>query len=195
MAARFHALLPLLLHRTPLSGSISVLLQELEALTASGCVTAQGVLANMLLNAVYATKNEARGKALAVEAASRGDVVSLSMCIERGWMRADGDLLERLMAATGEGHAIAANRVGRVFFDGMGVPQDRAKALVWFTKAHELGWAGGQYNLGLMYELGYSVRADAVIAFMWYGRSAAQGYGLAKDRARELGMRVANGRV
>ncbi len=43
---------------------------------------------------------------------------------------------------------------------GQGVPQDDAKAVKWYRKAAEQGYAGAQSNLGVMYGKGQGVPQD-----------------------------------
>ena len=51
---------------------------------------------------------------------------------------------------------------------GDGVTKDYKKAVEWYTKAVEQGYARGQCNLGVMYENGYGVTKDYKKAVGWY---------------------------
>lgn len=58
---------------------------------------------------------------------------------------------------------------------GLGVPEDDAKAAIWFRKAAEQDDAGAQYNLGAMYFNGQGILQDDVQAHMWLNLAASQG--------------------
>ena len=72
------------------------------------------------------------------------------------------------------GLAEAQLKLGLMYYNGWGVPQDFAKAVKWFRKAAEQGDTGGQYNLGGMYYNGQGVPQDYVQAHMWYNLVASQ---------------------
>jgi uncharacterized protein len=66
------------------------------------------------------------------------------------------------------GNASAQNRLASIYFwGGHGVQQDAARAAQWYRKAADHGNALAQAHLGLMYEHGYGVPTDAVLARMW----------------------------
>ena len=74
-----------------------------------------------------------------------------------------------------QGHARAQNNLGRMYDDGLGVPQDYAEALSWYKKAAALGNVFAYYNLGLMYSKGDGVAQDVVLAHMWWTLAISQG--------------------
>lgn len=81
--------------------------------------------------------------------------------------------LFRPLAEAGEAEA----QVGMAFayYDGLGVPQDHAQALAWFTKAAEQGHALAANNLGYMHRNGQGgVPASDAEAAIWF-RKAAEG--------------------
>ena len=63
----------------------------------------------------------------------------------------------------------------------MGVPQDDAEAVKWYSKAAEQGDATAQYNLGLMYNSGKGVPRDDAEALNWWRKAAGQGLAAAHD--------------
>jgi len=79
------------------------------------------------------------------------------------------------LAERGEPDAEAG--VGFLFHKGLGVPQDNAKAAIWFTKAAEQGQPEGQLMLGTLFFYGLSVPRSYVAAFAWC--ELAQGNGQA----------------
>lgn len=66
--------------------------------------------------------------------------------------------------------------IGLDYFQGNGVVQDYAKALVWFHKAASEGYAPAQDKIGFIYKNGYSVNQDQFKAFEWFYKSASQDY-------------------
>jgi TPR repeat protein len=61
---------------------------------------------------------------------------------------------------------------GRRYFDGSGGEQDYAKAMEWYRKAADDGYAPAQDVLGQMYENGLGARKDYDKAFDWYSKAA-----------------------
>ena len=74
-----------------------------------------------------------------------------------------------------QGNAYAQFNLGRMYRQGLGVPQDYKIALKWFTLAAEQGIADAQTNLGVMYGTGQGVIQDNVYAHMWGNIAAEQG--------------------
>ena len=73
------------------------------------------------------------------------------------------------------GNAPAQNRLASIYFwGGHGVQQDAARAAQWYRKAADQGNALAQAHLGLMYEHGYGVPTDAVLARMWLNLSVSR---------------------
>ncbi len=66
-----------------------------------------------------------------------------------------------------QGMADAQYKVGVMYGEGLGVPQDDAEAARWYRKAAEQGYAEAQFNLGSMYYHGHGVPQDYVQAHMW----------------------------
>lgn len=59
---------------------------------------------------------------------------------------------------------------------GLGVPQDFAQALHWYSQAAGLNNCVAQYSLGNLYLKGLGVERNVTSAVNWFSRSAAQGY-------------------
>jgi uncharacterized protein len=82
-----------------------------------------------------------------------------------------------------KGNAPAETRLASIYFwGGHGVRPDPAQAALWYRKAGDQGNALAQAHLGLMYEHGYGVPKDPVMARMWLD--------LAVARAPSLSMAV-----
>ena len=73
------------------------------------------------------------------------------------------------------GNAAAQFRLGVMYDNGWGVPQDLAQAMDWYRKAAEQGYAAAQFNLGVMYDNASGVPQDFVQAHKWFSLAAAQG--------------------
>jgi hypothetical protein len=73
--------------------------------------------------------------------------------------------------AAEQGNASAQYRLGWMYRNGLGVPQDDETAVKWWTLAAERGHTNAQKNLGWMY---YGVRQDFATAMKWYTTAAEQ---------------------
>ena len=80
-----------------------------------------------------------------------------------------------------QGNANAQYRLGLIYANGRGMPQDNAEAVKWYGMAAEQGDAEAQLNLGHMYTVGRGVSEDALLAYMWFDLSAAHGEKKAKE--------------
>ena len=73
------------------------------------------------------------------------------------------------------GLAAAQFRLGQLYANGEGVPQDYVQARQWYEKAALQGDSSAQLNLGVLYENGNGVPKDYQLALFWYRRSAQHG--------------------
>ena len=62
-----------------------------------------------------------------------------------------------------------------MYYEGQGVRQDYHKAVEWFTKAANQGFAQAQNNLGVMYDEGQGVRQNIATAKIYYGQACDHG--------------------
>ena len=69
---------------------------------------------------------------------------------------------------------------------GHGVDVNYKKAMEWFEKAAEQGYALAQYNLGIMHESGDGVGQSDSMAMRWYAKAAAQGFEPARKAKSEI---------
>ena len=76
-------------------------------------------------------------------------------------------LLDTLRERAEQGHADAQVSLGLMYLEGLGVPQDDARAAAWSKKAAEQGHADAQHNLGFMYLEGLGVPRDDARAVAW----------------------------
>jgi uncharacterized protein len=89
------------------------------------------------------------------------------------------------------GDPSAQNRLGLLYDEGVGVPQDYRQAKEWFEKAAKQGHVGAQANLGTLYLQGAGAPQSAQMAVFWFSRAAEQGDVLAFAK---LGWMYAQGR-
>ena len=90
------------------------------------------------------------------------------------------DDIETMRKAAEAGDAVAQYKLGLMYHDGEGVPEDYAEAFKWFRKAAEQRYAKAQYSLGEMYYKGRGVTQDTAEAFKWTRKAAEQGHALAQ---------------
>jgi TPR repeat protein len=62
--------------------------------------------------------------------------------------------------------------VAKAYDQGLGVDQNKAEAIKWYTKAAEAGVVEGQWRLGVKYDLGDGVDTDKLKALKWYLKAA-----------------------
>ena len=74
-----------------------------------------------------------------------------------------------------EGNVTAQNRLGLLYKEGAGVPQNYGQEKKWFEEAAKRGHAEAQVNLGTFYLHGDAPPRSAQMALFWYGRAAEQG--------------------
>src|ERR1017187_4656498 len=70
--------------------------------------------------------------------------------------------------AADQGLVKAQSKLGLLYHNGKGVPQDDSQAALWFRKAAEKGYHPAQYGLGLMYVKGQGVPQDYTEAYFWF---------------------------
>ena len=89
------------------------------------------------------------------------------------------------------GDASAQNRLGVLYNEGKGVPQDHRQAKEWLEMAAKQEHAGAQVNLGTLYFQGHGAPQSDQMALFWFSRSAEQGEALALGK---LGWMYEQGR-
>lgn len=81
-----------------------------------------------------------------------------------------------------QGEAVAQNRLGTLYYLGLGGAADYRRAADWFERAALAGNPDAQRNLGSLFRQGLGVPRDELRAFGWYdaarrnGHPAAQAY-------------------
>lgn len=97
---------------------------------------------------------------------------------------------EEFLILAESGHVSAQSTVGVMYYNGEGVTQDYAAALVWLNLAANQGYSIAQFNLGAMYDNGEGVDQDFSEAFNWYELAARQGHTVAQFN---IGAMYSNG--
>lgn len=83
------------------------------------------------------------------------------------------DALEKWMTTLQ--FAEAQHRLGLMYYNGVGVPQDYKEAFNLLINVAEQGFAEAQYNIGMMYHNGECVKKDYVQAYKWWNLATSQG--------------------
>jgi len=110
---------------------------------------------------------------------------------EAAWNKGDvAGALGQWEALAARGDIVAANNLGYLYDNGVGVKQDPHKAVHWFRKVAEAGGAIGQYNLGNAYLKGRGVEQDVVEAAKWLTLAAAGGVQEARPVLAQLEARL-----
>jgi TPR repeat protein len=94
-----------------------------------------------------------------------------------------GDYAEALQlwrSLAEQGNSAAQTALGRIYDEGVGVPQDYVEAARFYRMAAERGHSFGQNNLGVMYMKGEGVPQDYIQAMKWTRKAVAQGNELAR---------------
>ena len=89
------------------------------------------------------------------------------------------------------GNPNAQFKLGVMYANGEGVPENDAEAVKWFRLAADQGDTGAQSNLGFMYASGRGVQENDAEAVKWYRLAAEQGDAKAQFK---LGLMCALGR-
>lgn len=84
-------------------------------------------------------------------------------------------------------NSVAVYKIGLIYLRGdHAVPQDYQKAMQWFQRAAELGFARAHNDIGYMLEEGLGAKRDVAAAAKWYRVSAEQGWGKAQVNMARL---------
>lgn len=75
---------------------------------------------------------------------------------------------EAFQRASALGSALADRNIAFIYYNGLGLPQDVAKAVEWFTKAAERGHRRSQFRIGEILFVGDGAPKDRVEADKWW---------------------------
>jgi TPR repeat protein len=83
--------------------------------------------------------------------------------------------LAKLQKEAEDGNVSAQFDLANMYADGVGVPKDEKKAIVWFEKAANQGYDKAQNEIGVRYYIGNGVEKDMSKAATWMEKAAKQG--------------------
>jgi len=107
-------------------------------------------------------------------------------------MRAEDKAAANELRRSAEGgDASAQNKLGLLYYEGKGVPQNYLQAKQWFEEGAKQGHAGAQTNLGTLYLHGEGAPQSDRMALFWLSQAAEQKDALACAR---LGLMYVQGR-
>lgn len=179
--------------RPPESAEKSAAGEEPEATTADetpAAGTAEGGQAAQPDN-----RDEKEALALNAPPIERLETVTISAAAEKALDAGEYDkALPLLQAEALEGNAAAESRLGDLYSQGLGVEQNRDRALLWYRRAAKRNHADAQFSLGNMYLLGEGVLQNEEKARAWYKKAAAHGHQGARNNLRQLERRLAERR-
>jgi TPR repeat protein len=81
---------------------------------------------------------------------------------------------------------LAISNMANMYYKGLGVPQDYARAMYLYRKAAEQGQTASMITLGYMYEHGQGTKTDYAQAMQWYQKAASLGYANAQKAIGDL---------
>lgn len=93
---------------------------------------------------------------------------------------------QELRQSAEAGDASAQYRLGLLYGEGRGLPQNPLRAKEWCEMAAMQGHAGAQLYLGTLYLEGNGAPQSAQMALVWFSRAAEQGEGLAFAKLGEM---------
>ncbi len=105
------------------------------------------------------------------------------------------DTVRTSRGAAEQGDAEAQYRLGLVYQNGQGVPQDYSEAMNLYRMAVEQGHSGAMNNLGFMYYQGQGVPQDDVRAHLWFSLAAAGADEHATKNRAKLTKRMTLGQI
>ena len=97
-----------------------------------------------------------------LEKARQGDGQAYDSILESA-QRGNKRALDALIAFADEGHVGAQNELGIMYSEAKGVKPNQRRAVYWFRRSAELGYAIGTCNLGLHYGYGWGVRRNPIL--------------------------------
>jgi uncharacterized protein len=100
--------------------------------------------------------------------------------------------VRELTAAASRGNARAQGRLGFMYENGFGVPQNYAAAADLYRSAASQGDTFAQSRLGLSYDKGHGVPQSAILSYKWLDLAAAKAPSRERDFYRRLRDAVAS---
>lgn len=124
---------------------------------------------------------------IAAEAGHREAQFALASVLARSAVDSDKSMaVEWLAKAHEAGHKAAANRLGEMYRDGVGVSRQLDRARNLFQEAAQTGNVNAMYNLARMQNDGLGGPRDTRKALEWYTRAADEGHEEASEVVEKL---------
>lgn len=82
---------------------------------------------------------------------------------------------ELYQAAAESGSAEAEYELGKLYYNGIGVEENKTEAIRLFVRSAEQGYERAEFRLGAAYQLGWDIEKNTRQAFYWYKRAADHG--------------------
>ncbi len=147
---------------------------------------AYGMAGEFYMQGIAVAQDGKMAATLFAQGAELGDIHSK---YRLGWVywnaSSYSEAIPYLKDAADGGSAPAKCLLAKCYFNGNGVPEDKAKSLVLFEEAANDGDAEAQYMAGFCYGLGYGVEVDVNKAYKYTKRSVDQGH---KDAVKNLNI-------
>ncbi|MDZ4164863.1 MAG: tetratricopeptide repeat protein [Smithellaceae bacterium] len=104
--------------------------------------------------------------------------------------------LREITPLADQGEPESLFRLGSLYHEGNGAPQNHAEAVRLFKEAAGRGHLFSQLNLGIIYAEGRpGVANDPVQSWMWFAFAAAQGYPEAREFRDDLALKMTNAQL
>lgn len=111
-----------------------------------------------------------------LERAEKGDTVSQNhLGVTFSFMKDYKNAAKWFQKAAQRGDVFAQYRLGYLYSEGLGLPQDHDKATAWFYEAAKKGDIKAQYQMGVAYYKGNGVSANTEKAIDWLMMAAEKG--------------------
>lgn len=124
---------------------------------------------------------------IAAEAGHREAQFALAAVLAKSAVDTDKSMAVEWFAKAHEaGHKAAANRLGEMYRDGVGVSRQLDRARKLFQEAAETGNVNAMYNLARMQNDGLGGQRDTRTALQWYSRAADEGHEEASEVVESL---------
>lgn len=166
-------------------------IKYLEIAYAKGMSVAASILGHCYLYGEGVEKDIEKGIALLNEAIEENDTDSL-LFLGDFYLIPDTvyynpqEGARLVLAGALNNQADAENLVGKCYFDGTGVNEDKITARKWFTKSAEQDNSAALYNLAVCFELGEGGEQNTSKALQLYLRSGNLGYANAQVKLSQL---------
>jgi TPR repeat protein len=93
---------------------------------------------------------------------------------------------EYLLTESEQGSVRSQTLLGNLYYTGLGIRRDYAKAMHWYHLAAMQGDVSAQYNIGLMHLQGFGIQPDPISAAAWFLLAKDNGSARAETHLRRI---------